>query len=161
MCDIMFADICRVLAFMPLSALFILFDFVVHNPMHQETNSNLALLDMAGGHFSNFEYVSRGTLPASLAAEFAHIARQYVQDFRQQQHQRTEDSTARLANGRASKAPSVTTAVTGVPDPTSTAEDLWKITGVIRLPDNPENGLSEPSQKVSLHRWNEICREHL
>ncbi|KKY15470.1 putative fungal specific transcription factor [Diplodia seriata] len=77
-----------VLVFMPLSALFILFDFVVHNPVHPETNNNLALLDIAGGHFSHLEYVSNGTLPASLVAEFAHIARQYVQDFRMQQYQK-------------------------------------------------------------------------
>lgn len=65
---------------MPISALFILFDLVIHNPTHPETNNNLALLDVASGHFSRIEYASRGTLPGSLVSEFAHIAREFVRD---------------------------------------------------------------------------------
>ncbi|KAL3456006.1 fungal-specific transcription factor domain-containing protein [Aspergillus heterothallicus] len=41
-----------VLALMPLSSLMILFDLVIHNPGHPETSLNLALLDIASGHFS-------------------------------------------------------------------------------------------------------------
>ncbi|KAH8695318.1 fungal-specific transcription factor domain-containing protein [Talaromyces proteolyticus] len=67
-----------IMALMPISALFILFDLVVHNPTHPETNNNLALLDVASGHFGRIEYASRGTLPGSLVSEFAHIAREYV-----------------------------------------------------------------------------------
>ncbi|PYH42889.1 fungal specific transcription factor domain-containing protein [Aspergillus saccharolyticus JOP 1030-1] len=70
------------LAVLPLSALMILFDLVVHNPTHAETGLSLALLDMAGGHFSRIEYASKGALPGSLVAEFAHLARQYVSDVR-------------------------------------------------------------------------------
>lgn len=77
---------------MPLSALFIIFDLVVHNPTHPETNNNLALLDVASGHFSRIEYASRGTLPGSLVAEFAHIARQYVRDVQQGEHNRNNDN---------------------------------------------------------------------
>lgn len=73
---------------MPISALFIIFDLVVHNPTHPETNNNLALLDVASGHFSRLEYASRGTLPGSLVAEFAHIARQYVRDVQLGEHNR-------------------------------------------------------------------------
>lgn len=65
---------------MPLSALFILFDFVVHNPNHRETRSNLALLDVASGYFSRLEYATEGSLPSSLLSDFAHIARQFVRD---------------------------------------------------------------------------------
>jgi hypothetical protein len=68
------------LAIMPLVALFILFDIVVHNPTHSETKANLAMLDVASGHFALVEYASNGSLPSSLACEFAHIARQQVKD---------------------------------------------------------------------------------
>lgn len=63
---------------MPLIALFILFDLVIHNPSHPETSGNLALLEVAAGHFSRLEYVSGGTLPSSILAEFAYLARNYV-----------------------------------------------------------------------------------
>ncbi|KAL7626533.1 hypothetical protein AAE478_003305 [Parahypoxylon ruwenzoriense] len=66
------------LAGIPVVALFILFDLVVTNPKHAGTATNLALLDMAGGHFSRIEYASGGSLPGSLIGEFAHIAREYV-----------------------------------------------------------------------------------
>ncbi|KAF2493354.1 hypothetical protein BU16DRAFT_528662 [Lophium mytilinum] len=69
-----------VLAGVPLSGLFVLFDLVIHNPTHPETSTNLALLDVASGHFSRVEYASGGTLPGSLVSEFAHIAREYVRD---------------------------------------------------------------------------------
>lgn len=71
---------------MPLSCLLILFDLVVHNPEHPETGISLALLDIAGGHFSRLEFASKGTLPGSLIAEFAHLARQYVTEKRQQKN---------------------------------------------------------------------------
>ena len=70
----------RIWGSIPLSALFILFDFVVHNPTHPETKSNLSLLGVAAGYFCRLEYASGGSLPSSLLSEFAHIARQYVQD---------------------------------------------------------------------------------
>ncbi|KAJ9156664.1 Fungal specific transcription factor [Pleurostoma richardsiae] len=69
-----------ILGIMPLSALFILFDFVIHNPFHSDTRSNLTLLDVASGHFSLLEHVSAGLLPGNHLSEFAHIARQYVQE---------------------------------------------------------------------------------
>lgn len=65
---------------MPISALFILFDLVIHNPTHPQTNNNLALLDVASGHFGRIEYATSGTLPGSLVSEFAHIARDFVRD---------------------------------------------------------------------------------
>lgn len=65
---------------MPLSALFILFDFIVQNPHHADTRANLTLLDIASGHFSQLEHVSAGVLPGNHLSEFAHIARRYVQE---------------------------------------------------------------------------------
>ncbi|PYH69236.1 Zn(II)2Cys6 transcription factor [Aspergillus vadensis CBS 113365] len=83
-----------ILATLPLGALFILFDFVIHNPMHPETPNNLSLLDVAAGHFSLLEYKSGGFVPASLLTEFAHIARQYIRDYgrNQPQHQQQEEA---------------------------------------------------------------------
>ncbi|EGY13986.1 uncharacterized protein VDAG_00668 [Verticillium dahliae VdLs.17] len=57
-------------------------------PLHVNTPSHLALLDMAGGHFSRIEYRSQGYLPGSLISEFAHIARDYVNDAHQKQEAR-------------------------------------------------------------------------
>ena len=74
----------RVIAGMPITALFVLFDLVVHNPRHPEIWSNLALLDVAGGHFSRIQYASGGTLPGSLITEFAYIAREYVNNVHRQ-----------------------------------------------------------------------------
>ncbi|GKZ27851.1 hypothetical protein AbraCBS73388_005891, partial [Aspergillus brasiliensis] len=81
-----------ILAVLPLAALFILFDFVIHNPLHPETRKNLSLLDVAAGHFSLLEYESGGFLPASLLTEFAHIARQYVRDYGRRQQQDQEEA---------------------------------------------------------------------
>lgn len=69
-----------ILGIMPLSALFILFDFVVQNPQHADTRANLTLLDIVSGHFSQLEHVSGGALPGNYLSEFAHIARRYVQE---------------------------------------------------------------------------------
>jgi len=63
---------------MPLASLFILFDFVIHNPTHSETGKNLILLEKAATHFRHMEAVSRGILPGEIIWEFAAIARQYV-----------------------------------------------------------------------------------
>lgn len=63
-----------------MSALFILFDFVVHNPTHSETKNNLSVLGIAAGYFCRLEFASRGSLPSSLLSDFAQIARQYVRD---------------------------------------------------------------------------------
>ncbi|KAI9834090.1 MAG: hypothetical protein M1819_003375 [Sarea resinae] len=88
-----------ILVVMPLSALFILFDLVVHNPTHPETNNNLALLDVASGHFSRLEYASSGSLPGSLVAEFAHIARQYVRDIQLAEYAKENSGAADMATG--------------------------------------------------------------
>ncbi|KAJ2893941.1 Fungal Zn2-Cys6 binuclear cluster domain-containing protein [Zalerion maritima] len=68
----------------PLWALFVLFDFVLHHPAHPDTGSNLALLDMVGGHFGHVEYASNGALPGSLITEFVYVAREYVNDVNRQ-----------------------------------------------------------------------------
>ncbi|KAF3392675.1 hypothetical protein F1880_008625 [Penicillium rolfsii] len=69
-----------ILAIMPLSALFILFDFVIHSPTHPETREHLILLDILSGHFSLLEHRSAGSLPGNYLSRFAHIARQYAEN---------------------------------------------------------------------------------
>lgn len=70
---------------MPLSALFVLFDFVIHNPNHGETKRNLNLLDVAAGYFNRIEYVTKGSLPSSVLSDFSHIARQFVRSVQHEQ----------------------------------------------------------------------------
>ena len=61
----------------PVSALFILFDFVIHNPNHVETRASLSLLDSAAGYFSLVECASKGAVPAGILSGFSSIAREY------------------------------------------------------------------------------------
>ncbi|PLB48515.1 hypothetical protein P170DRAFT_511072 [Aspergillus steynii IBT 23096] len=91
-----------VLAIMPLSALFILFDQAVHNPLLPQTNTYLALLDIATGHFSRLDYASQGTVPSSLLAEFAHIARQYIRDLQMKEFGRDRYQVIQTAQRRES-----------------------------------------------------------
>lgn len=65
----------------PLSATFILFDFVIHNPDNDTTQENLALLDRAAEFFSQIDYDSEGALPGKIISRFAGIARQYALNF--------------------------------------------------------------------------------
>lgn len=70
----------RILASLPLSAMFVLFDMVIQKPTHPETQTNLALLDTVAGYFSRFDYATGGSIPSSLFSGFAHIANQFVRD---------------------------------------------------------------------------------
>lgn len=85
-------DIARMLAGIPIFALFVLFEEVINDPKHKDAASNLALLDIAGGHFSRIEYASDGSLPGSLIAEFAKIAREYVNDTNRDNSQHQDQS---------------------------------------------------------------------
>jgi hypothetical protein len=84
------------IAGIPIMALFVLFDLVIHNPRHIETGNNLALLDMAGGHFSRIQYASNGTLPGSLITDFAYIAREYANNFRRLEAEASRKESAVL-----------------------------------------------------------------
>lgn len=61
-----------------MASLLVVFDVVISYPKHPETSTNLALLDVGGGHFSRIEYASGGWLPGSLLTQFSQIAREYV-----------------------------------------------------------------------------------
>ncbi|KAE8155672.1 hypothetical protein BDV40DRAFT_294157 [Aspergillus tamarii] len=66
-----------IMIFMPLTALFILFDLVIHYPAHHDARSNLVLLESVTGYFSALEYATSGYLPGSMLIQFASIARAF------------------------------------------------------------------------------------
>ncbi|KOC09982.1 cell surface receptor/MFS transporter (FLVCR) [Aspergillus flavus AF70] len=66
-----------IMIFMPLTALFILFDLVVHYPAHPDARSNLVLLESVTGYFSALEYATSGYLPGSMLIQFASIVRTF------------------------------------------------------------------------------------
>ncbi|GKZ66702.1 hypothetical protein AnigIFM50267_000570 [Aspergillus niger] len=145
-----------ILAVLPLSSLMILFDLVVHNANHPETGLSLALLDIAGGHFSRLEYASNGALPGSLIAEFAHLARQYVSEARKPKsisRDNNENSIPFVSQDRAEPSPSA-------PEPrTSTlTADQTELAVPAVLPQEPEPvatnapGVMQPWSPASLDR---------
>lgn len=77
---------------MPLSAIFILFDIVVHQPQHRDTDRNLLLLDKAGDYFGLIDMASDGLLPGRNLAKFSSIARQYVDRLRSHDLAQVEDN---------------------------------------------------------------------
>ena len=62
---------------MPMTALFILFDFIIHNPAHVDAGSSIVLLESVTGYFSALEYATGGYLPGSMLMQFASIARAF------------------------------------------------------------------------------------
>ena len=130
----------------------ILFDLVVHNANHPETGLSLALLDIAGGHFSRLEYASNGALPGSLVAEFAHLARQYVSETRKSKSRDCSETGPSQAPVEVS--PSVPQAMRATMTKTAiTASQVQNAVSV--LPQGPVNDLSidmQPWSPASLDR---------
>lgn len=62
-------------------AMFIIFDFVIKNPLHPETKTNLSFLDIVAAHFARLDLASEGTLHDTKVSEFTSIARLYVNSF--------------------------------------------------------------------------------
>jgi hypothetical protein len=60
-------------------AMFIIFDFVIQNPLHPETKTNLSYLDIIAAHFARLDLAAQGTLHDAKVAEFTSIARLYVE----------------------------------------------------------------------------------
>jgi len=87
------------MAHMPLAATFILFDFVVHNPIHPKTRKNLSFLDMSAGYFSRMEMTTDGNVPCCTIAEFSHIARRNVSAIQTSRNQQGHHSTSGNAKG--------------------------------------------------------------
>ena len=70
---------------MPMVAMFIIFDFVIKNPLHPETKTNLSFLDIVAAHFARLDLASEGTLHDTKVSEFTSIARLYVNSFTKDQ----------------------------------------------------------------------------
>jgi hypothetical protein len=70
----------RILGVMPMVAMFIIFDFVIYNPLHAEARKNLAYLDIVSAHYARLDLASQGTLHDSMVAEFTSIARAYINE---------------------------------------------------------------------------------
>lgn len=75
-------------------AMFIIFDFVIKNPLHPETRTNLSFLDIVAAHFARLDLASEGTLHDMKVAEFTSIARLYVDSLTK--HQAIGNSRASL-----------------------------------------------------------------
>ena len=137
---------------MPLSCLLILFDLVVHNPEHPETGISLALLDIAGGHFSRLEFASKGTLPGSLIAEFSHLARQYVTEKRQikDQHKTPDPRTNEPARSEQPEAipEAVEAAQPGAIFPSAETENYSQM--AVSLPTLPQEPLMSGASTTPL-----------
>ncbi|RWA04222.1 hypothetical protein EKO27_g10885 [Xylaria grammica] len=66
----------------PCSSMLILFDFVIHNPSHHGTDSNLSLLDKAAGYFGRLQFASSDSVPSHVMSGFSHIALEFVRKCR-------------------------------------------------------------------------------
>ncbi|KXJ93625.1 hypothetical protein Micbo1qcDRAFT_38206 [Microdochium bolleyi] len=74
-----------ILGVMPLVAMFIIFDFVVHNPLNAETKKNLSYLDIVAAHYARLDLLAQGTVHDAKVAEFTSIARLYVESLTEEQ----------------------------------------------------------------------------
>ncbi|KAF5641398.1 transcriptional regulatory [Fusarium sp. NRRL 52700] len=70
-----------IIGVMPMVAMFIVFDFVIHNPLHSETRKNLSYLDIVAAHYARLDLLAQGTIHDAKVAEFTSIARLYVESF--------------------------------------------------------------------------------
>ncbi|KAF5232115.1 hypothetical protein FANTH_13111 [Fusarium anthophilum] len=70
-----------IIGVMPMVAMFIVFDFVIHNPLHTETRKNLSYLDIVAAHYARLDLLAQGTIHDAKVAEFTSIARLYVESF--------------------------------------------------------------------------------
>ncbi|KAL3450226.1 hypothetical protein BJX65DRAFT_24554 [Aspergillus insuetus] len=98
-----------ILLSLPLSALFILFDFTIHHPFHEQTKANLALLGVVSGYFCRLEYATGGSLQTSGLSELAHIAWQYISELESGSISQTTGETPALPYSQSDGAPVVWT----------------------------------------------------
>ncbi|KAF4435193.1 transcriptional regulatory [Fusarium acutatum] len=64
-----------IIGVMPMVAMFTVFDFVMHNPLHAETRKNLSYLDIVAAHYARFDLLAQVTIHDAKVAEFTSIAR--------------------------------------------------------------------------------------
>ncbi|KAL4920594.1 hypothetical protein BDW62DRAFT_215853 [Aspergillus aurantiobrunneus] len=128
-----------ILAIIPLSALFILFDFVVHHPNDPDIRGYLTLLDIVAGHFCQLDHASNGAIRSSYLSEFSHMARQYVQSVpKQPASEVSHQPSDRQASADNAAVPSLDNAHAPMAsDPTLTGLDYGNFDSLYFLtPDN-------------------------
>ncbi|CAK7204862.1 hypothetical protein SEUCBS139899_007624 [Sporothrix eucalyptigena] len=151
------------LAVVPLMALLVLFDMVVHSPQApssstgtgsgNDTALNLVLLDMGAGYFSRIEYASGGSLPGSLLSEFAHIARDYVNDYQRRQRERERERPDRSVDIVPSSTTSIPTLQIQQPLPSPPAPTLSEsvlLSQAADMPSQPFSAMGSTSTMWSL-----------
>lgn len=79
-------------------AMFIIFDFIIKNPLHPETRTNLSFLDIVAAHFARLDLASEGTLHDTKVAEFTSIARLYVERLTKDQAKSTSRAIPNTAS---------------------------------------------------------------
>lgn len=97
---------------MPLAAMFILFESIVHDPTHSQSKDHLLFLDMAAGYFGRLEYESGGGLQGSIFSEFTLLAREFVR--KEQNIDRSVPSDNRVESTHTAPSQSLPLDVNGV-----------------------------------------------
>ncbi|KAF5854567.1 hypothetical protein GGP41_007333 [Bipolaris sorokiniana] len=85
------------LGVMPMVAMFIVFDFVVHNPLHAETRINLSYLNISAAHYARLDLLVQGTIHDARVVEFTSIARLYVESLTGDPASSTASNTSSVA----------------------------------------------------------------
>ncbi|RKL20918.1 hypothetical protein BFJ72_g14959 [Fusarium proliferatum] len=65
---------------MPQSALFLLFDFIIENPYHEETQKDLSYMQMVASYFMRFQYATKDNADSTLSTELYQIASKFLED---------------------------------------------------------------------------------
>ncbi|KAJ5746512.1 hypothetical protein N7520_011694 [Penicillium odoratum] len=80
----------------PMFALINLFICVLKSPTAPSSNSSLALLDMAAGHFGHMEFITTSELSFPFAREAASLARKVVKAAAQSMSENTDESSGTI-----------------------------------------------------------------
>ncbi|OAG37332.1 hypothetical protein AYO21_08409 [Fonsecaea monophora] len=67
------------LSAVPLSAFLSLFQLVINNPTHVQTQDNVTFLQVAAGYFRRLEYATKHVFPYSILPTLAALAQEFVQ----------------------------------------------------------------------------------
>ncbi|KAG4254691.1 hypothetical protein FPRO03_14174 [Fusarium proliferatum] len=81
---------CRIQYHIPQSALFLLFDFIIENPCHEETQKDLSYMQMVASYFMRLQYATPDDADSALSTEFYQIASKFVEDVASSQSSETQ-----------------------------------------------------------------------
>ncbi|EXK25803.1 hypothetical protein FOMG_17574 [Fusarium oxysporum f. sp. melonis 26406] len=65
---------------MPQAALFVLFDFIIAHPCHDEARKNLSYMQIATSYFMRLQYATEDKVFGTVLTQFLQIATEFVQD---------------------------------------------------------------------------------